>query len=129
MHLRAHGSSIYPGRPFLEANEAKVKQSTDYGRATNGMFITESSTLRVSIRSELKSALEQTEGESRRGCTYPQTFRPGIDGLRCASERDDGQSLQPERSSSRKRAVAKMTSSTIFKPRRLATRDRNPECI
>ena len=51
----------------------------------------ESSRLRVTIRSEWKGAIQQPEGESQFGRTHPRIFRPGIDGLRGASDRDDGQ--------------------------------------
>ena len=55
----------------------------------------ESSMLRVTIRSELKSALEQLEGKSKPGRTCPGRSDLGSDELRGAAQRDDRQMPSP----------------------------------
>jgi hypothetical protein len=45
----------------------------------------------AAIMGDWEDARKQMEGESKSGHTNPQTFRQAIDGLRCATKRDDGQ--------------------------------------
>ena len=54
-----------------------VKQSSDYGRPRTDRFFVESSMLRVTIRSELKSALAHLAGKSepRRTRNVPKLNR------------------------------------------------------